>query len=777
MKFPRISIKEGVLEAISFSVLLISMFLLLTLIIPGNLVSFQYAKSFILILGTCLSFILYILHVLKKGTLVFPKSWWMLSLAAIPITYLISAILSENIGISFFGYGVEYDSFVFVFVVTILSYLIMQVFASSKRIFYAYTVFILAMVLIFIFHILRFIFGADFLSFNLFTDITASTFGKWNDLAVLAGLVTILSTLFVETTKASKELKIVSYIIFALSIVFLMAVNFSVVWITLGILSLISFVYLFSYRGDTKKVPILSTTVLILSVVFLIAGDYLGGFIWGILGTNIVDIQPGAYSTYEVIKATFSNTLNTIFGSGPNTFVYQWQYFKPDAVNQTALWNADFGYGFSYLITSLVTVGVLGFIAWVSFIINLIYQWLKSITVVKEQGSFVKYLVLSSFISSIFLWTMLAFHVPGIVVFSLTFFFTGLFLASLVVSGTIKQKEVEFIKSPRLGFITTLISVSLIVCLFGVGFVSFQRVLASTYYQKSSRLLNEGDVITSGNTMAKAVNLYPGDIYYQALAELNFIQFNRIFNNEDLNQNSVLNRAQQALGLAVSNAQSAVESNPLNYQNYIVLGNLYSSVIPIEIPGAVDGALGAYESAIDHSPKNPSLYIAIARLYMNQGDIDSAREWVNRSLTVKNNYTEAIFILAQIEIAAGNVDEAISSVEIATLIEPNNPAILFQLGILYYDKEDYRNASNSFERAIELAGEYANAKYFLGLTYYELGRVSDAIDVFVDLREGNPDNEELKVIIDNLRRGSEPFASAETEPEEREELPLEEESL
>ncbi|MCI5108880.1 MAG: tetratricopeptide repeat protein [Candidatus Pacebacteria bacterium] len=778
MKFPKIRINSNILENISFSLLLVLPFLLLLIISPSNLVSFSYAKSFLLILFTVLSAIAFILHILKRGSLYYPKSWWLITMLVVPLVVLISAALSKTVGVSILGYGIEYSSFTFIFAVFTLTFLVMQTFSSPKKIFYAYIAFILGAVIIFMFHLLRFIFGVDFLSFGIFTDITSNTFGKWNDLAVIAGVSTIISALFIETTKATKELKVVAYVVFVLSAIFLVAVNFSVVWVILGILSLISFVYLFSYRGNKRTLPVLSTIILILSVIFLMAGDFLGGFIWRLLGTNVVDVQPGVSATFEILRGTFSNAKNIIFGSGPGTFIYQWQLFKPDLVNQTRLWNADFDYGFSYIMTTAITTGILGILSWIAFMVMLVYEWLKSITLTKEQTPFIKYLILSSFIVTVFLWSVMLVHVPGVVVFSLTFIFTGLFLATLVISGVIKQKELVFIKSPRIGFVTTLISVSLVICFFAIGYVSFQRVLAYIYYQKASVALSNGDSVLAGNTLVKSINLYEGDVYLQSLANLNLIQFNRIVSTEDLSSSSVVNRAQQSLGLSISNSQSAIGTNPLNYQNYVSLGDIYLSVVPLNIPGAIEGARFAYEAAIERAPKNPNLYLSLARLEMNQNNLDAARDWVNKALEKKNNFTAAIFTLAQIEISSGNVDGAISSVEVATLIEPNNPTIFFQLGILYYDKESYKDAANSFERAIDLAPDYANAKYFLGLTYYELNRVSESVDIFTYLKDTDPDNEEITFILDNLKSGLDPFHEA-TDPideelESREDLPLEE---
>ena len=82
-----------------------------------------------------------------------------------------------------------------------------------------------------------------------------------------------------------------------------------------------------------------------------------------------------------------------------------------------------------------------------------------------------------------------------------------------------------------------------------------------------------------------------------------------------------------------------------------------------------------------------------------------------------------------------------------------------------------RWADRAFERAIRLNDVYANARYFLGLSYANLERESEAIQEFERVKETNPDNRELDVILENLRSGRAPLTSLVAE--EPETLPIE----
>ena len=77
-----------------------------------------------------------------------------------------------------------------------------------------------------------------------------------------------------------------------------------------------------------------------------------------------------------------------------------------------------------------------------------------------------------------------------------------------------------------------------------------------------------------------------------------------------------------------------------------------------------------------------------------------------------------------------------------------------------------------------LSPGYANARYFLGLSYEKLGRVKDAISQFTELKITNPDNKEVSLILSNLKAGRAPFANAtppiDNKPEKRSSLPIDE---
>ena len=77
---------------------------------------------------------------------------------------------------------------------------------------------------------------------------------------------------------------------------------------------------------------------------------------------------------------------------------------------------------------------------------------------------------------------------------------------------------------------------------------------------------------------------------------------------------------------------------------------------------------------------------------------------------------------------------------------------------------DFAEAVAALERAVILRRDYSNAKYFLGLAYYEVGRTDLAIPQFEDVQLLNPENTEVTQIIANLRAGRAPLQAAAPAP-------------
>ena len=254
------------------------------------------------------------------------------------------------------------------------------------------------------------------------------------------------------------------------------------------------------------------------------------------------------------------------------------------------------------------------------------------------------------------------------------------------------------------------------------------------------------------------------DRYYRLAAEINLARINELLQETDTPIEERREKFQTILAEAISNVQSAIAIDNKDYQNWSMLGRVYGSVVPLGVEGAYESAKRSYDEALTLNSNNPAILLTLARLELakDPDNIDGAKEFIGKSLEKKSNYTEAIFLLSQLEIQAGNIEDAIRSVEAVVVIEPNNPVFFFQLGLLQSNIGDNKKAIIALEKAVALNPQYSNARYFLGLGYFNTGRTEEAIGQFTIVSDLNPDNEDVKTILENLRAGNDPFAASGT---------------
>ena len=466
-----------------------------------------------------------------------------------------------------------------------------------------------------------------------------------------------------------------------------------------------------------------------------------------------------------------------MLGAGPNRFVTEWQKYKPSDVNTSVFWGIDFAFGIGLLPTLAVTTGLLGLLFWLLFFMFYLKVGVKSlITPITDQ--FNRYLVLSSFIVSLFLWVFFVIYVPTAVVIVLTFVFTGLFLATAANVSLIKTKDISFAGNPKAGLTSVIGLIILLVLglltLYGVA----TRFASALTFQKSIFNFSvDGDVEKARQTLLKAVDFSDNDLLYRSLSEIGLLKINQLLAGQsNLSADVLRDKFLSEFGETLNFAKRSVDFDGTNYQNYVSLGRVYESVVPLRIQGAYENASGSYLEAVKRNPHGPALYLTLARLEVANGNTKKAREYIAKAREEKSNYTEAVFFLSQLEAADGNIREAIVQADAAALLAPNDPVVHFQLGLLKYNNRDYRGAVSALERAVVLNTVYANARYFLGLSLSNLGRTKEAIDQFEEVVKTNPDSAEVKLILANLKAGRPPFADAkpplDDKPEKRSELPL-----
>ena len=380
-------------------------------------------------------------------------------------------------------------------------------------------------------------------------------------------------------------------------------------------------------------------------------------------------------------------------------------------------------------------------------------------------------------------------YVPSHAILLLTFVLSAIFISSLINEGDIKFYTLGNGEGSFFRKITPAIIVAL-VAIFIIWIIIYtEKIVAIGYFHSGVQALNLPN--STGTDKAemsfkKALSLDKTDTYYQALSEVDIAKVTDLAKQMQTKAQQSgaapdqenLKKIGSLIDEAVAYSRSAIAVDSTNYYNYLSEARASEVAVSLQIKNAYENAKNAYASALTYNPYNPSIYLSLARLEVAQNKLADAQKDIGVAIQLKPNYIDAIFLLSQIQVNQGQIKDAITSVQYATKINPNNPLLYFQLGMLYYNDKNYQDAVDSLTQALKFDNKYANAQYFLGLSYVRLNKMADAIAQFESLVATNPDNQEVTLILSNLRKGKSPFNDApapiDSKPEKRKSLPIKE---
>lgn len=770
------------LDKIASGILIALAFLLPVFFIPSLSVPFQLMKVFILAIGILAAFLLWVVARLKDGVITLPKTWLLAFASLIPISVFVSALtVTPKIAMpnAFIGQGGEVGtvaSILVLFLAMILVVMLVRSRARAKGIFKAFCV---ATFVIALFEIIRLIPGTDVLSLGVFTDKASNFIGKWNELGIFFGLPLVFSMLAIENLALTRTHKVLVWLAYAVSLVLFVAVNFSLAFYLIGILSLLLFVYLYVFNKqalvkvtseednvastvqavEKKKFPISPIITFVVALVFIvdgfIANTPLHNKVLQTLQINQTEVALPWGATAEVSWNSLKE--DPIFGVGPNRFVSRYLTAKPLDINSSVLWSADFNYATGLIPSFLVTTGLFGIVSWILFLLSFFYLGVRYLLLGMSAQ---RYLSASTFIAAAYLWIVSIFYVPNVVLFALAFLFSGLFVSLLVQEKGIKTVSFTFLKNPKVGFVSVLVLVVVIILTVAGLYKYSQRFLSGYYFQQSLVDLNvKGDIALAEMNMLKAVEYSKIDLYYRSLSEINLLKIDRLLATTSTDKELITRQLDQYSVDAINSANEARRIDPLNYQNSASLGRIYEAFVPLGVTGAYQAATNVYLEAVKLNPNNPALFLILARLEVTNKKPAEAKKYIAKALEIKPDYGEALFLRSQLELSEGNSKAAIATMITVASLYPTDPNVFFQLGLLQYNNKDYSSAVPSFERSVILNNYYANARYFLGLSYANLNRDKDAITQFEIIEKIDPNSKgEVDPIIANIKAGRAPLA-------------------
>lgn len=693
------------------------------------------------------------------------KSWPLFLLFVWLVTVFLASFFSVNPYTSFWASGAS--SFTGIAVGALVALLAATNVRNGSHVWHVYLAILGAAGIIILFEVAHLLIGVRVLPWEFSLLSTFNPVGSWNALGIFFGFVVFLAFPLLSGTYPL-WIRVVAGVVGAASLIGAALVNFPLVWVLVGALSL--FLLAYNLRVGTKRGILGIALFLFLVSILLFLSRNQISFLTASFFVPL-DVTPNISASWSIAERALYD--RPVFGVGPGMFRYAWDRYRQQNVNETDFWNTRFEAASSFATTLPITTGIVGALGFLTFFISVLIVGVRALPRLDALGialfSGMTFLLLSWFIYPL-----------SSAISILTFLALGTFIAYAAERSGRQPYTLAVPTHAGTGFLMALLIILLMVAAVVGFYLTGQKYLAAVFFgQGVTRFNTEGSVNTTERLFQRAVSFdAKRDEYPRSLAQISLVQLrNIVAGAENAAPEDLRNNFQLALSNAISHAQRATEANPANPDNWRQLGRIYEAVIPF-VSGASNSALDAYARAREYAPLDPTFLDDRARVYIAVGDHVNAKEELYKAIELKSDYAPAHFRLAQIFAFKGDTEEAIRSAENAVLAVPGDVGVLFQLGLLYYQADRLEDAQQVLERAVSMNPNFSNARYFLGLAYGRLGNRAKAIDQFERVSALNPGNEEIEEILANLGEGRPPLSGISPpapNPIEREELPVEEE--
>ena len=180
---------------------------------------------------------------------------------------------------------------------------------------------------------------------------------------------------------------------------------------------------------------------------------------------------------------------------------------------------------------------------------------------------------------------------------------------------------------------------------------------------------------------------------------------------------------QQELKQTEKALKQALQSNPRDVQKQVELGITY------ELQGELAKAANAFEEALKYDPNRPELYSLLGPIYERQERYDEALRTYQRLEKLEPNLPAIIFgAMASIyHFHKKMLPEALQYAQKALAMDANSWRVHNLLGVIYTDKNEFRQAIDAFKDAMQLVPNEPMPHSDLAKVYLAQGRYDEAL--------------------------------------------------
>jgi Tfp pilus assembly protein PilF len=151
-----------------------------------------------------------------------------------------------------------------------------------------------------------------------------------------------------------------------------------------------------------------------------------------------------------------------------------------------------------------------------------------------------------------------------------------------------------------------------------------------------------------------------------------------------------------------------------------------------------------FKKSVEANEKNINPYISLGRYYVIQIEAEKAVPYLEKALDVDSTATEVYIVLGQAYIDLEEYEKASKILEKSADILKDNPGILYNLALSYFQAGNSELATDRAKEVINIEGvepEIKSRSYnLLGQIYITEEKFNDAINILEEAIQNNPNN-------------------------------------
>jgi len=692
----------------------------------------EFSKQLLLFAAILIGYVAWLAKGILDKKLTIKRTPLDIPIIAFLIVYLLATIFSQDKVNSLLGaYGQGSTGLVTIIFCALLYFLVVSNITTAKKIIQIGISLLSSTALLVIYVFLQ-VSNIFILPFAITKVNSFNPVGSLMGLTVFLVFSLCIATSFLLKRKLKLVFRILILVLILVTWILINTINFKVGWylLTAAMFIILGFGIAKGKNYLVKKWLVVPGILLLIAIFGATLG--IPTIVKGDLPS---EVSLGNKLSWEISRQTvWSGFFNFLFGSGPETFNYDFSQYRPARFNNNILWNVRFEKANNAYLESLATTGILGILSLT--VIVLVFIGSSSLILVKKERK----------------------RTPALSNKPLTpqssdpnskTSFLGRFkeqrtkkpnqnnldLGSKSINiREIKENEEEeeevIEHEPRVDFII----IGLIAgwaSLFLAGFMTSTNTTLQVFFWLTMALTMALISIYRPNEFKKTILSFKASPKYALLLSFSFVvtlsvvailfsYLGRIYLADAYHQKALEKASEQKYDEATTLFNRAMELNkyrPIYYlalaQNYLAQANIEAAkgnaadINLVQI--LVANGINQSKQATDLASEDVNFWEARGQIYENTTLYSQdANEWV------------------------------IKSYQRAQELEPTNPVFAAKLGRAYMIKaglleeqeqeDNYVLAEESFRKAVELKPDYLAAHYYLALIYEKEEKLQEALD-------------------------------------------------